>query len=106
MDIDLDTLSDPWRDYARWCVESPEDETPAERWQEFFRAHSALGEEHLINCRRLQEAMHTPDEVSAALDVLDNLPDQVWLWPRSGLALAGLDRAQAVHLLFSSRYCG
>lgn len=81
LDVDLDQFSDPWRDYAAWCAESPEDETSAVRWQEFFRAYSGLSEEHLINCRRLQEAMNTPDEVSPALDVLDNLPDQVWLWP-------------------------
>jgi len=81
IDINLDQLAPPWRDYAEWCVAGQVDESPAERWQGFFRAYSNRSEEHLINCKRLQNAIQFPDEVAPALDVLDNLPDQVWLWP-------------------------
>ena len=80
-EIKLDQFTQPWRGYVEWCIESPAEETPAERWQEFFLEYSANSEEDMINCKRLKRALQTPDEVASALDILDDLPDQVWLWP-------------------------
>lgn len=82
--VDADSLTEPWRTYYDWILQGDEDESPSDRWSDFLQEFLGYkgNEENQRCCALIREVHEGISRYPTADEILVSLPDLKWLWEK------------------------